>query len=137
MRGQRLCAGEKGGEKTGPNPTDRAASAISSLALNGIPLAIRLTAANTHDSRVFEELINAVPPIRQCLGRPRKRPAKLHADRAYDVRGCHKGLTKRRIKDRTCVQQGRDTGDRRSLSRRLVVRGRAQDRLASGRASGA
>src|SRR4051812_50024606 len=38
--------------------------------------------------------------------------------------------------DRTCVWQGRNTGDRRSLSRRLVVGGRAQDRLASGRAGG-
>src|SRR5215207_10817263 len=36
--------------------------------------------------------------------------------------------------DRTCVWQGRSTGDRRSLSRRLVVGGRAQNRLASGRA---
>src|SRR3982751_5317153 len=38
--------------------------------------------------------------------------------------------------DRTCVWQGRNPGDRRSLSQRLVVRGRAQDRLASGRAGG-
>src|SRR3954452_21260379 len=38
--------------------------------------------------------------------------------------------------DRTCVRQGRNTGDRRSLSRRLVVRGSAQNRLASGRAGG-
>src|SRR4051812_1959335 len=39
--------------------------------------------------------------------------------------------------DRTCVRQGRNTGDRRSLSRWLVVRGRAQNRLAAGRAGGA
>src|SRR3954452_2232404 len=38
--------------------------------------------------------------------------------------------------DRACVRQGRNTGDRRSLSRRLAVRGRAQNRLASGRAGG-
>src|SRR5687767_8343768 len=38
--------------------------------------------------------------------------------------------------DRSCVQQGRSTGDRRSLSRRLVVGGHAQNRLASGRAGG-
>src|SRR5829696_7948094 len=38
--------------------------------------------------------------------------------------------------DRTCVRQGRSTGDRRSLSRRLAVRGYAQNRLASGRAGG-
>src|SRR4051794_40797041 len=39
--------------------------------------------------------------------------------------------------DRTGVRQGRNTGDRRSLSRWLVVRGRAQNRLAAGRAGGA
>src|SRR3954447_1360027 len=39
--------------------------------------------------------------------------------------------------DRTGVRQGRNTGDRRSLSRRRVVGGRAQNRLASGRAGGA
>jgi len=38
--------------------------------------------------------------------------------------------------DRTCVWQGRNTGDRRCLPRWLAVRGRAQDRLASGRAGG-
>src|SRR4051794_12455761 len=34
--------------------------------------------------------------------------------------------------DRTGVRQGRNTGDRWSFSRRLVVGGRAQNRLASG-----
>ena len=34
------------------------------------PLAFRLTAANTHDSRLFEEVIDAVPPVRQGRGRP-------------------------------------------------------------------
>src|SRR5215216_1559598 len=38
--------------------------------------------------------------------------------------------------DRTCVRQGRNPGDRRCLPRWLAVRGRAQDRLASGRAGG-
>ena len=38
-----------------------------------------LTAANVHDSMVFEELIDAVEPIKRPRGRPRKRPEKLHA----------------------------------------------------------
>jgi hypothetical protein len=39
-----------------------------------------LTGANVHDSMVFEELIDAVEPIkRPGRGRPRKRPEKLHA----------------------------------------------------------
>jgi hypothetical protein len=38
-----------------------------------------LSAANVHDSMVFEELIEAVEPIKRPRGRPRKRPEKLHA----------------------------------------------------------
>ena len=41
-----------------------------------------------------------MPPIRQSWGRPRKRPAKLHADKAYDHRRCRRALTRRRIQPR-------------------------------------
>ena len=51
----------------------------------GVPLAVVLSAANIRDSKVFEELIDAVEPIAlPSMGRPRKRPAKLHADKGYD-----------------------------------------------------
>ena len=63
----------------------------------GIPLAARLTGANRHDSLVFEELIDAVPPIKQPSGQRRKRPAKLHADTAYDIPRCRRFLHRRRI----------------------------------------
>jgi transposase len=63
----------------------------------GIPLAPLLSAANVHDSRLFEPLLEAVPPIRQCAGRPRKRPAKLHADKAYDYPRCRGACRKRGI----------------------------------------
>ena len=63
----------------------------------GIPLAARLTGANRHDSLVFEELIDAVPPIKQPSGQRRKRPAKLHADKAYDIPRCRRFLHRRRI----------------------------------------
>jgi hypothetical protein len=50
----------------------------------GIPLAVRHTAANVHDSRMLEAMLVAVSPIRRPRGRPgrpRKRPEKLHADK--------------------------------------------------------
>jgi len=60
-----------------------------------------LTAANVHDSMVFEELIDAVEPLkRPGRGRPRKRPEKLHADKAYDDKKCKGALRRRRIKSR-------------------------------------
>ena len=48
-----------------------------------MPLAVVFTAANVHDSKVFEELVDAVGPIkRPGRGRPRKPPENLHADKA-------------------------------------------------------
>jgi hypothetical protein len=63
----------------------------------GIPLATLLTGANRHESVVFEELLDAIPLIKQANGRRRKRPAKLHADKAYDIPRCRQVLTRRHI----------------------------------------
>ena len=37
------------------------------------------SAANTHDSKVLEEAVDAIEPIKRPRGRARKRPKKLHA----------------------------------------------------------
>jgi len=59
------------------------------------------SAANVHDSMVFEELLDAIEPIkRPGRGRPRKRPEKLHADKAHDDKKCARALRKRGIKRR-------------------------------------
>ena len=63
-----------------------------------MPLAVKLTGANTHDSQVVLELVDAVPPIRRPLGRPRKRPSALVADKAYDSQKIRTELRRRRIK---------------------------------------
>jgi hypothetical protein len=54
--------------------------------MKGVPPAARLTAANLRDSRRFDELIEAVPPVRQGGGRSCQRPGKLHADKVDDLR---------------------------------------------------
>jgi hypothetical protein len=51
-----------------------------------------LTAANTHDSMVFEELVDAIEPIKRPRGRPRKRPEKLHAYTKPTTTGSADGL---------------------------------------------
>jgi transposase len=66
----------------------------------GIPLAVGLSAANTHDSLLLEPLVDAVPAVigpRGRPGRPRKRPAKLHGDKGYDYPGCRRALRRRGI----------------------------------------
>ena len=50
----------------------------------GIPLAVRLTGGNRHDSTQLMPMISAVPAVRGKRGRPRRRPDALYADRAYD-----------------------------------------------------
>jgi transposase len=55
---------------------------------NGVPLAALVSAANVHDSKLFEPLLGAIPPVQGPRGRPRKRPAKLHADKGYDYPRC-------------------------------------------------
>jgi IS5 family transposase len=69
----------------------------------GVPLAVVLTAANVHDSKVLEEAVGGIEPIKQPLGkpgRPRKRPNKLHADKAYDFPRCRKAFRMRGITQR-------------------------------------
>ena len=50
---------------------------------------ILVSGANRHDSKMFERCVDAIPALAGLSGRPRKRPAKLHADKGYDfVSGC-------------------------------------------------
>jgi hypothetical protein len=73
------------GERTGPNPTDRSKRGSKRHLLvdrNGIPLAVKQSAANVHDSKMLEQAVDAIRPIhrpRGRPGRPRKRSEKLHA----------------------------------------------------------
>ena len=88
---------------------------------NGIPLALRLTPANRHDSKELEPLVDAVPPIRQCAGRPRRRPAKLHADKGYDFAHLRQALRRRGITPRI-ARRGVDTSQRLGRHRWVVER---------------
>ena len=116
--------GNKGGERTGPNPTDRGRPGSKRHLLvdaGGIPLAVALTPANVHASRMLEPVLDAVAPIRQCRGRPRRRPGKLHADKAYDVPRCRQAGHERRILPRI-ARRGLDTSQRLGRHRWVVER---------------
>ncbi|MFC7335480.1 IS5 family transposase, partial [Rhodocista pekingensis] len=116
--------GKKGGQETGPNPTDRGKPGSKRHILvdaNGIPLALTISAANRHDSRFLETLVDAVPAIRQCAGRPRRRPAKLHADKAYDFAHCRRALRKRAIIPRI-ARRGVESSQRLGRHRWVVER---------------
>ena len=87
--GRRLqpCAGEKGGSETGPSPVDRRRNGSKHHLLvdaSGIPLAWTVTGGNRHDVTQLLPLVERVPPVRGNVGRPRRRPERVSADRGYD-----------------------------------------------------
>ena len=61
----------------------------------GTPLAICLSAANGHDSQVVDDLLDAIRPIKGLQGRPRQRPATVHADKGYDYPRCRDACRRR------------------------------------------
>jgi transposase len=127
----RLCgrgvgAGEKGGELTGRNPTDRGKAGSKYHLLvdaNGLPLHALISGANTHDSKLFEPLLDTNPPVsrRGQRGRPQRRPEKLHADKGYDYPRCRAYLTRRGIKIRI-ARRGIDTSTKLGRYRWVVER---------------
>jgi transposase len=88
------------------NPVDRGKPGSKDQLVvdaNGIPLTVGLSAANTHDSLLLEAMVDAVPAVigpRGRPGRPRKRPAKLHADKGDDFPSCRQALRRRGISPR-------------------------------------
>jgi IS5 family transposase len=70
---------------------------------------------------MLEPLLDAVPPVRQCCGRPRRRPGKLHADKAYDHGSCRRACRRRSIVPRI-ARRGVDGSERLGRHRRVVER---------------
>jgi transposase len=124
LHGQFFNRGQKGGAATGPNPTDRGRLGTKRHLItdrHGIPLAFLLTGANVHDSVPFEELLDAVPPVAGKRGQPRRRPDKLHADKAYDHQRCRRACLRRRIKPRI-ARRGRETSQKLGRHRWVIER---------------
>jgi transposase len=70
---------KRGGELTGPNPTDRGKGGTKYhvvASTGGIPLGIVPSAADVHDTRLFPHLLRLAQVVRAAIGR-------LYADAAY------------------------------------------------------
>ena len=87
----------------------------------GLPLAALLSGANRHDSVVFEQVLDAIPPIKTPAGRRRKRPSKLHADKGYDYPRCRRALRRRHIQVRI-ASKGIDSSERLGRHRWVIER---------------
>ena len=122
--GQCPRAGAKGGAATGPNPTDRGKPGTQRHLVvdrRGIPLAVLLTGANQHESTVFEAVLDRIPPLKRPRGRPRTRPDKLHADKAYDMPRCRRALRRRHVQVRM-ARKGIESSKRLGRHRWVVER---------------
>ncbi|MDF2745439.1 MAG: isftu1 [Actinomycetia bacterium] len=89
-----------------------------------MPLAVGLSAANTHDSMLLEAMVDAVAPVKRPRGRPgrpRKRPAKLHCDKGYDYPRCRRALRRRGICPRI-ARRGIEPSQRLGRHRYVVER---------------
>lgn len=72
---------------TGPNPVDRGKTGSKIHVLSdgaGRLLSVAVSAANTNDAAALKPLVLAIPAIRSRRGPRRRKPDKLHADKAYD-----------------------------------------------------
>ena len=63
----------------------------------GIPLAVKVTAANRNDITQLLPLVDAIPPVAGKPGRPRRRPDCVQGDRAYDSQPHRRQLRHRHV----------------------------------------
>ena len=92
----------------------------------GIPLVIRLSAANQNEVTLLEAMVQAVPTIAKPVrkkrpGRPRQRPGKLHADKGYDSNKARRFLRKKGIQPRI-ARRGIESSEKLGKHRWVVER---------------
>lgn len=68
------------------------------VSADGLPLAVAVTGAIGRDSMLVEPSLDGLVPVKgRGAGRPRRRPGKLYADKAYDNRRVRRYLRRRGI----------------------------------------
>jgi transposase len=88
---------------------------------HGTPLAVLHSGANAHESPLLAAVVDAVPPIKTPRGGRRKRPEKLHADKAYEGRPNRARLRRRHIRARI-ARKGVESRERLGRHRWKVER---------------
>jgi hypothetical protein len=109
---------------TGPNPVDRGKPGSKIHVLSertGIPLSVAVSAANTHDSHALKPLVNAIPAIKSRRGPRRRKPGKLHADKAYDQPDLRRWVRNRGIGVRI-ARKGIESPDKLGKHRWVIER---------------
>lgn len=84
-------------------------------------LTVDVGAANRHESLMLALRLDAMPAVCGRAGRPRRRPRKLHADKAYDHRRCREAGRLRGITPRI-ARRGIEANERLGRDRWVVER---------------
>jgi transposase len=63
----------------------------------GLPLGVHLSSANLAESQLAEETLERVAVPRGGAGRPKKKPARIVADKGYDSKGLWRRMKKKGI----------------------------------------
>ncbi|HEY1391495.1 MAG TPA: IS5 family transposase [Ktedonobacterales bacterium] len=116
---------KKGGEKVGLTKKGKGTKWMLVIDGNGLPLGFHLDSANTAEVRLAEQTLDTVA-VERPRGRPRRRPEKLVADRAYDSSAFRRALRQRGIG--MCIPPKRRPAEWRPKRGRPVVARKAEYR---------
>ena len=86
-----------------------------------MPLHADISAANLNDHLLLQDMLDGMVPVRQPVGRPRKRPIKLHGDKGYDSPDCRELLRARNVVPRI-ARKGIESSKRLGRYRYVIER---------------
>ncbi|WP_373294861.1 IS5 family transposase [Dactylosporangium sucinum] len=118
----RSVSGPQKGDLTGPNPVYRGKPGSKIHVWcdrRGVPLQVLTSAANTPDAQLLFPLLDSLTPVQGRRGRPRHRPGKLHADKAYDHKAIRAEIRRRGITVRI-ARKGVESSQRLGRHRWIV-----------------
>lgn len=93
---RQLCGGEKGGAAVGKTKRGKGTKWMVLVDGEGLPLGVRLESASPAEVTLAEATLAQVR-VPRCHGRPRQKPERVIADRAYDSDPLRQRLRKRGI----------------------------------------
>jgi transposase len=96
LPGREFCAGPKGGAAVGKTKRGKGTKWMVLVDGQGLPLGVRLESASPGEATLAEATLKEVC-IPRAKGRPRQRPKRVIADRAYDSDPLRERFKKRGI----------------------------------------
>jgi transposase len=121
VSGRQFCSGEKRGSRVGKTKRGKGTKWMVVVDGQGVPLGKQLYSASPNEVRLAEETLASIHVTRQHRrGRPRQKPQRVIADRAYDSDPLRERLAARGIEliaPHRCNRSKPPTQDGRALRR--------------------